>query len=356
MPIYDFSYTNHSFGNQNLASMLDKVINSNRLSHAYLFYGSNQLFKTHIALNFAMKIFCSGNKNSNEVGLFGEGDVTALGNSNLPCGVCSACKKFLAGSHPDLYLYDREGELRTGRDSIHIETTRFIRQDAYIRPNESEYKIYVIPNIQDMSIGAVNAFLKVLEEPPRHAIFLLTAISKTAILDTILSRCIHFEVFPITMSEVTNALKILRPEVDLNQVEVVATASDGFLGKAIGLLEDETATKINKNARDATIALLNGNEYQLLLSITRANTSRVNMLTFLSEFSINIKSGLKYKIKPYDSSDKLIIAMADKFSLQLFYNILEVLEQVRKSINFNVNMDVFCLNLSSMLMRAKSEE
>lgn len=334
MPIYDFSFTNHSFGNDNLDSMLTNVIKSDRLSHAYLFHGDNHLFKTHIALNFAMKILCSGQ-------------------SNLPCGECSACKKVLTGSHPDLYLYNQDGEIRVGKDSIHIDTTRSIRQDAFIRPNESEYKIYVIPNIQDMSIAGVNAFLKILEEPPTHTIFLLTAISKTAILDTILSRCIHFEVFPISKNEVTDAVKILRPNVSAEEINKVVTIADGFLGKAIALLEDEGANVICQNARDATIALLNNNEYELLRIITKANTSRVNMLTFLSEFSIYLKNGLRQKISPNECLDKLIIALADSFSVEVFYETLETLEKVRKSIGFNVNMDLFCLNLSLSLMKAK---
>lgn len=336
MPIYDFSFTHHSFGNDNLNNMLTNVIKSNRLSHAYLFYGANNLFKTHKALNFAMKILCK--------------------NQDLaPCGECSSCKKVLAGSHPDLYLYNSDGEIRVGKDSIHIDTTRFIRQDAYIRPNESEYKIYVIPNIQDMSIGAVNAFLKVLEEPPRHTIFLLTAISKTAILDTILSRCIHFEVFPITIEEEVKALSILRPELELEQLNSVAITSDGFLGKAISLLEDETITNICELARTATVALLNGHEYNLLATITKANTSRVNMLTFLSEFSIYLKNGLKLKISQTEGLDKLLVAMADKYSLETFYSLLEILEEVRAAIGHNINMDIFCVNLSSLLMQAKSK-
>lgn len=336
MSIYDFSFTNHFFGNENLNNMLTNVINSNRLSHAYLFYGTNNLFKTHVALNFAMKILCK------------------TPNNQSPCGSCPACKKVLSGSHPDLYLYNLDGEARVGKDSIHIETTKFIRNDAFIKPNESEYKIYVIPNIQDMSIGAVNAFLKILEEPPTHTIFLLTAISKTAILDTILSRCIHFEVFPITIKEEIEALNILRPNLTAEEINKAATLSNGFLGKAINLLENEHSNVICDIARNATIALLNNNEYKLLLEITKANTSRVDMLSFLSEFSIYLKMGLKHKICESECLDDLIIALSKKFSIEVFYNFLQTLEEVRTSINYNVNMEIFCLNLSSKLTKAKN--
>lgn len=338
MAVYDFSFTNNFFGNDNLNNMLTNVIKSDRLSHAYLFYGANHLFKTHIALNFAMKILCI-----NKEDIF-------------PCGECSACKKVLSGSHPDLYLYNLDGEAKIGKDSIHIETTKYIRSDAFIRPNESEYKIYVIPNIQDMSIGAVNAFLKILEEPPKHTIFLLTAISKTAILDTILSRCIHFEVFPISQEEEINALTLLSPNSTQEEISMAATASDGFLGKAINLLNNDESNNITKLARNATIALLNNNEYELLLEITRANTSRVNMLSFLSEFSIYLKMGLKEKIAQTTNFDNLISSLAQNFSIEIFYSLLEVLEEVRSSIGYNVNMDIFCVNLSSHLTQAKQKE
>lgn len=336
MPIYDFSITNNSFGNSNLDSMLTNVIKSDRLSHAYLFYGANHLFKTHIALNFAMKILCVSQ------------------NDILPCGECIACKKVLSGSHPDLYLYNQDGEIRVGKDSIHIETTRFIRQDAFVFPNESKYKIYVIPNIQDMSIGAVNAFLKILEEPPAHTIFLLTAVSKTAILDTILSRCIHFEVFPISSQEVKDSLSILRPEADLQEIDKASTISDGFLGKAIDLIEDYNTNLICENARKTVISLLNANEYQLLICLNKANTSRVDMLKYLSEVSIYLKNGLKSKISGQQNSDNLIDSIQKKYSIDLFYEILQILEDVRASIGYNVNMEIFCLNLSSKLMQAIS--
>lgn len=337
MSIYDFSKSNHFFGNSNLDSMLDNIIKSDRISHAYMFYGMDLLFKTHVALNFAMRIFCSSTENP------------------IPCGECSACKKVLAGSHPDLYLYNQDGTQGGKKGDILIDTVRFIRQDAYIRPNESFYKIYVIPNIQNMGISAVNAFLKILEEPPTHTIFLLTAISKTSVLDTILSRCIPLEVFPITTQEVHNALTTLRPEVSAEQLEGLSTISDGFIGKAINLLESENSNSISNDARKVTIAILNKNEYDLLLIFTQIGKNDVIMTNLLSEMSIYFKNGLKQKLKP-SSGDKLIIALAQHFSLEIFYNILEIIEKERRAIKTNVNLNIFSQNLSASLIKAINKQ
>lgn len=105
-----------------------------------------------------------------------------------PCGVCAACKKVTAGSHPDVFTA-RGGEAAR---SFHVETIRQVRVDSVILPNEARCKVYVLCNAQSMSEQAQNALLKVLEEPPRYVRFLLTCDDRAHLLATIRSRAVSY--------------------------------------------------------------------------------------------------------------------------------------------------------------------
>lgn len=101
-----------------------------------------------------------------------------------PCGVCLSCQKLASNSHPDVFRVTGTGSSR----SLHIDMIRNIRQDAYIIPNEAQYKLYIIENAEMMTEQAQNALLKVLEEPPRSVVFILTCGSSSSLLLTIRSR------------------------------------------------------------------------------------------------------------------------------------------------------------------------
>ena len=103
-----------------------------------------------------------------------------------PCGVCSACIKCKALSNPDVREY---GEEKAGA-VFKVDTAREIRSDAFVIPNDSDRKVYIIKETQNMNDAAQNAMLKILEEPPHFDYFILTADSRGAMLDTILSRAV----------------------------------------------------------------------------------------------------------------------------------------------------------------------
>lgn len=106
------------------------------------------------------------------------------GEGARPCGVCRDCKKTASGVHPDL-------ETVTGGDkakSFHIDAVRRLRQDAYVKPNEAEARVFILHNVQHMTVQAQNALLKIIEEPPGAVFFVLTCENKAVLLTTVLSR------------------------------------------------------------------------------------------------------------------------------------------------------------------------
>lgn len=136
---------------------------SARLSHAYILSGPDGAQKRDEAQRLAQTYVCTG--------------------ENRPCGVCPGCRKALAGIHPDLIHVGEEGK------DVNVAAIRALRSDAYVLPNEAERKVYLIDRADTMNPSAQNAMLKLLEDGPPYAAFLLLAESEGALLPTVRSRC-----------------------------------------------------------------------------------------------------------------------------------------------------------------------
>lgn len=135
------------------------------LSHAYLISGGSGDSRAALANRLTAAYLCQG--------------------ANPPCGGCRACRKVGAGTHPDVY----RAAPAPDRREITVDQIRALRADAYVRPNEGERKVYLIDPADAMNPAAQNALLKVLEEGPAYAAFLLLAARPGLLLDTVRSRC-----------------------------------------------------------------------------------------------------------------------------------------------------------------------
>jgi len=144
-------------------SLAKEQVSRRGLSHAYILSGPAGSGKHALADWMAACYMCS--------------------DAQAPCGVCSGCRKAAAGIHPDMI------RVGGGEDTINVAAARALRADAYIRPNEASRKVYLLDNTHDMNPSAQNALLKVLEEGPAYAAFLLLTENDAALLPTIRSRC-----------------------------------------------------------------------------------------------------------------------------------------------------------------------
>ena len=150
--------------NKEVLNRLSQLLQGGRFPHALILEGGAGQEKTEAALFLARAAVCTGEPK--------------------PCGRCPGCRKALASSHPDIYVAGGG----TAARSFHVEAIRFIRSDAYIKPNEAPRKVYVLLEAQTMSEQAQNVLLKILEEPPENVLFLLTVPSASALLATVRSR------------------------------------------------------------------------------------------------------------------------------------------------------------------------
>lgn len=203
-------------GQGHIVTTLQNQIKSDRIGHAYLFCGTRGTGKTSIAKIFARAVNC-------EQPIDGS-----------PCGECAACKAIAAGASMNVIEIDAASN--NGVDNI-----REIVDEVSYSPAEGKYKVYIIDEVHMLSIGAFNALLKTLEEPPSYVIFILATTEVHKIPITILSRCQRYDFRRITIDTIAARLREL---VDTEQIQVedkalryVAKTADGSMRDALSLLD-----------------------------------------------------------------------------------------------------------------------
>jgi len=188
-----------------------RLIANHRLAHAYLLVGPKDVGKTQTALSLAQLVNCE---------------------KGIACGECAACQKIAAGNHPDVHVLGNDE-----MESIKIEEIRFLLSRAHLMAYEAKTKVFIIRNIELMTMEAANALLKTLEEPAGSTLMILTTSVPEVNLDTIKSRCHIIQFFP---SSVNRVAKLLMDEgIKNDDAHFLAVYSEGCLGKSRKLIEQE---------------------------------------------------------------------------------------------------------------------
>ena len=166
--------------NEALREQLGTEILASRLPHAYILEGSRGSGKHTLALRIAAALSCQRSEDSS---------------APLPCMNCPSCKKILDGNSPDVIFVHREDTATLGVDII-----RNVRNDVWIAPNDTDFKIYIIEDAHLMTEQAQNALLLTLEEPPEYVRFLLLCESAEMLLETIRSRAPTLHTEPVAQN------------------------------------------------------------------------------------------------------------------------------------------------------------
>ncbi len=203
-------------GQEHIVQTLKNQILSRRIGHAYLFCGTRGTGKTSVAKIFARAVNCQ-----NPV-------------DGSPCGECSICRNIASGA--SLNVVEIDAASNNG-----VENIRDIREQVQYPPTEGEYRVYIIDEVHMLSIGAFNALLKTLEEPPSYVIFILATTEVHKIPITILSRCQRYDFKRITIQTLTDRLKELslaeQMEAEDKALSYIAKAADGSMRDALSLLD-----------------------------------------------------------------------------------------------------------------------
>ena len=258
-------------GNDRLKQNLAQSLTKNHISHFYLISGPRGSGKKTLAKLMAQAILCQRHPK--------------------PCGRCDACRKLLSGNHPD-YITVEDPEHK----NVAVKIVRQFREDVFIRPNESDYKIYLFP--QDLGVEGQNALLKILEEPPKYGVFFLLTDNPEKILPTVRSRCTELKMQALPEETLQSFLAARFPDASPEAVAAAAVRSGGFLGQALELLESGGA--VPPQTEDLIRALTEKDPLLLTQTLTPMEKWKRDALSeilqswlALTEEALSLRSGVQ---------------------------------------------------------------
>ena len=340
-------------GQDNIAQTLKNSILRGQLAHAYLFCGPRGVGKTTTARIFAKMINCSNPSEEME-----------------PCGVCESCLSFAEGR--SYCIHELDAASNNG-----VEDIKALMDQVRVPPQVGRYSVYIIDEVHMLSQAAFNAFLKTLEEPPAHAIFILATTEKHKILPTILSRCQTYDFNRITVENIVKNLRMVASNeavtIDDESLHVIAHKADGAMRDALTIFDQTLAfcgTDVkyqdvlrNLNVMDYEYsfslvdAFLKGDYSSALLTFDEVLTKGFNALHFVAALSSHLRDlivsksgGLEALLELPESLKKRYKEQADRCQLQFLYDALGVTTQCesgyRASVNPRLHIEFALMRLS----------
>ncbi|GAC1574691.1 MAG: DNA polymerase III subunit gamma/tau [Candidatus Doudnabacteria bacterium] len=266
MPVLYRDYRPKNFaeviGQENIKTTLQKAIAGQSFAHAYLFTGTRGTGKTSLARIFARAINCSNQKD-------GE-----------PCNECALCKQFLGNNSLDLIEIDAASN--TG-----VENIREIIEHLKFSPTQAAYKVFIIDEVHMLSKGAFNALLKTLEEPPKHAVFILATTEIHKVPATIISRTQRFDFKKIDHDKLLAHLQSIsvkeKIKIDDASLELILNSSEGSVRDALSILDKLSVfDNIDISQAEKLLGLTNILAIQKFLDFLMAKDA-ASSLNFLQE-------------------------------------------------------------------------
>jgi len=261
---------------------------NNSISHLYILEGAKGIGKKTLSFYLSSMLHCEG--------------------QNKPCMECHHCIKHQTSNHPDLIIVKEKDK---DKKSIGVDTVRGIISDLYIKPFLSDKKIYIIPDGETLSVEAQNALLKVLEEPPSHALIFLLTTSSGSLLQTVRSRGITLKIDGGTSAEIASYIEEVYPD-KANLANLIATFSGGIMGSAIDMAEEGSYLEM----RDSL--------YKLMPFLYEDNSFNIYGITSVFE---------KYKDNQKDLFNLFMLYLRDVLYVKLLDNDILINYDYKNDIN-----------------------
>ncbi len=345
-------------GQDNIAQTLKNSIIRGKLAHAYLFCGPRGVGKTTTARIFAKAINCANPSPEME-----------------PCGKCESCISFQEGR--SYCIHELDAASNNGVDDI-----KNLMDQVQIPPQVGKYSVYIIDEVHMLSTAAFNAFLKTLEEPPAHAIFILATTEKHKILPTILSRCQTYDFNRISIPDIVRNLKTIAAKenvkIDDESLHVIAQKADRAMRDALTIFDQTVAfcgtdvkyadviRNLNVLDYDYSFSLvdnfLEGDYGKALLTFDEVLSKGFNALHFCAALSSHFRDlmvtkngGLDSLLELPESLKKRYIDQASRCPLKFLYDALGITTTCEAGYKMAVNPRLhieFALMKLSFLLKA----
>ena len=348
-------------GQDTIAQTLKNSILRGQLAHAYLFCGPRGVGKTTTARIFAKMINCSNPSEEME-----------------PCGTCESCLSFAEGR--SYCIHELDAASNNGVDDI-----KALMDQVRVPPQVGRYSVYIIDEVHMLSQAAFNAFLKTLEEPPAHAIFILATTEKHKILPTILSRCQTYDFNRITVDNIVRNLRMVASNenitIDDESLHVIAHKADGAMRDALTIFDQTVAfcgtdVKYQDVLRNLNVldyeysfslvdAFLKGDYPSALMTFDEILTKGFNALHFVAALSSHLRDlivsksgGLDALLELPDSLKKRYKEQADRCSLQFLYDGLGITTACesgyRASVNPRLHIEFALMRMAFLMKKVES--
>lgn len=305
-------------GNEKIRHHLRESIIKKSISHAYILAGDKGIGKSKIAREFAMELICE---------------------KHTGCGECPACRQFLADAYPDFFYMDADGKESIGIDRIREN----IVNDVSIRPYHGKVKIYIIDEADKMTVGAQNALLKTIEEPPEYVVILLLVRNMSLLLETIRSRCIKLLLSAVSNDRIKRWLVEKGTSEDL--ATVVASYSNGAPGIAKAMAESEDfAGMYNQNVEFLKkISEASINDILLFIEELKKRTGGfkdfINFLRLWYRDICILKLTKKIDNLVFIREESIILRLSREYTLKKINSIIDLIDETETRLNSNVSGD-----------------
>ena len=349
-------------GQDNIARTLSNSIRRGQLAHAYLFCGPRGVGKTTTARIFAKMINCAN-----------------PGPEMEPCGQCESCVSFQEGRSYCIHELD-------AASNNSVEDIKALMEKVQVPPQVGKYSVYIIDEVHMLSQSAFNAFLKTLEEPPAHAIFILATTEKHKILPTILSRCQTYDFNRISIPDMVRNLRSIAEKegvkIDDESLHVIASKADGAMRDALTIFDQTVAfcgTDVkyqdvirNLNVLDYEYSFkmvedfLAGNYGGAFLTLDEILAKGFNALHFVGSLSSHLRNlvvaktgGLEPLLELPDSLKKRYQEQASRCSSQFLFEALGITTACetgyKAAVNPRLHIEFALMRLSYILGKPQAQ-